>query len=140
MNNGTHILVETPFKGGVIAAFENEISVWGNGKTLAEYKPDYPNSELITWDEFFEREEKRVVTRFTEISEKDYSTYLEQLPPHKWHDINERFNVFFNPEALTGIYNACHIRDYETGKYYAATKSRFSNDAELLQWILEDIK
>jgi hypothetical protein len=108
-----------------------------DGVTFAEYnKQNGGNLSALTWDVFgpmLEDYNRREYCKpFSEISEAQYYDWLECLPPCKWHDLNGRFNSFYISEALTADLHQFCIKDRKTGKYYAATRSRFIKDAELL--------
>lgn len=110
--------------------------------TFEEYNQQHNNElEALTWDEFFPIYEKynkeRYCKKWAEISKDEYYEYLECLPPCKWHDLNARFNSFYMSEATTADIHQFCIKDRKTGKYYAASRSRFISDADLLKELQE---
>ncbi len=71
-------------------------------------------------------------TKFSEVTEAQYYDALECLPPMRWRDISAGLNAFFISEAYTADLHSCFIADRTTGKYYAATRSKFETNEELV--------
>lgn len=140
----TKYLVDpTNYKGSVISTMSTpdtvdySLELYGKAMTFEEYKEfkQLPNLQLMTWEELepiHRQYENSLCKPWSEITEERYYEMLECLPPGKWHDLNERFNIFHCIEAYTGSLNSHFVKDRQTGKYYEALRSRFTKDEEFI--------
>ena len=75
--------------------------------------------EAVTFDEYFEREKKRVVTgEIHEITAEEYDYALNVLPPLNYTH-GEGFAFFFMSERWTLSFTNQYYYDRENGKYYS---------------------
>ena len=114
------------------------------GLTFDEYNQQHGgNLVAMDWDTFHKTYMKPYLQSlckpFEEITEEEYYYKLNVLPPSKWRDISERFNVFFICEAWTADLHSCVIKDRLTGKYYTALRSIHSTNQQLIESITESI-
>lgn len=101
---------------------------YNKGKKLYYVDSDDIVKMLQDWHE-------TIKTLFIETTEEEYDRLLNCLPPQKWHNITQRFNVFFMLEAYTADLHTCCLFDRKNQKYYVATRSIFESDSSLLKII-----
>lgn len=132
------VIVRKPFNGQVVSYItSNGVVAYSDNLQFEEYKTNKSlegvDVELITMDEYMIRHEEYYSTPFTKISEEDYYSSLEALPPVKWHWINPELNVFFMSEAYSGTMHDCLMFHKPTGTHWAGRKDILSSDEKLLQ-------
>lgn len=140
MENIEKVIVKLPYKGYIQTYITKEGDVAFSPLSVEDYLKDHPGCVVMTWEELESLESGFFVTSFKEITEDVWQEMLEVLPPMKWHNINSRYNVFFNMEATSSHYHGLYLRDRETKKFYSCTESRFITDAEILEKIAKEIK
>ncbi len=128
-------IVQLPYKGNVQTYIKEDGTVAYTHLTVEEYLEDNPGCVVVTSEELTKLEVGYFVTPFQEITEDFWQEMLEVLPPLKWHDIENRFNVFFISEATNSHYHALYLKDRRTNKFYSCTESVFIKDAELFEKI-----
>lgn len=136
-----YVINPDDFKGSIETVI-NDNGTIGYSKclTLEEYKKensiDY-NLIALEWDEFVEKYLKpfndSLCGEWKEITEEDWDYALNVLPPYKWHDFGNIYNVFFCQEAQTAHLRDCYIRNYKTNKYYHAIRSQHITDEKLIE-------
>ncbi|PXW47915.1 uncharacterized protein DUF1419 [Grimontella sp. AG753] len=60
-----------------------------SGKSLEEYKAEYPSILLLTWEEVEEHANEAARLPVSEITEEKYQEMLEVLPPMNWCNLGE---------------------------------------------------
>jgi hypothetical protein len=106
--------------------------------TFEDYKKIKGNDRLVAlpWDvvynDYFAPYHKSLQEPFKEITPDQYDDALSCLPPLKWHNLNERFNVFFCSEFWTADLTSCTILDRKTEKCYQALRSIYVKDDYLI--------
>ena len=133
----TNFIIELPYKGQLLNWLtETGEPAYTAYRNFEDYKEGKQKEgieiALLSWEEYDKLNTSYWERDFTEISEEDYYSALYELPPLKWHCINETLNVFFCMEATSGIFNACYLKNKISGKFFSGQKSRFSSDAEIL--------
>lgn len=133
-------IIQQPFPGNAQTWIDaNGKIAYHEDETIDEYLRANPNMKIITWEEYDKLHNDFFRSPLTEISEERWYEMLEVLPPLRWHDVNERFNVFYNCEAMSGAINGIYVKDRDTKKFFSGYMSRFASDAEILAEIEKDI-
>ncbi len=96
---------------GVITAQDAVHPVTGkglySGKTLDEYRAEYPDMRVMCWDEYIVQHEACFKSAPKEITEEQFFYALEVLPPDNWvrGDDCESFKMCERTTgSITGIY------------------------------------
>lgn len=130
------IIKKGEFKGFTQSSLKEDGTVWyTDGLTFDEYnKLNGGNFITITdkeLDKLLAEYNNSLITKWEEITKKDYWDLLECLPPI----YKGRF--WFCPEASYGSIHACNI-EYN-GKYYQSSQCKFTSETDLLAQFKKDI-
>lgn len=98
-----------------------------SGRTIEEFQQQYPDAKIATWEEFEALEKSFYITAPKEIEASEFNDMLEVLPPAR-HQHIEGFEVFYNPERITGSIVAWYAR-FEQRYFTFADHLNLSNQA-----------
>ncbi len=110
----------------------------GPDLTIEEYKKraNHPAAVAVTWEDlnakFIAPYLQKLQGPWKQINADQWNEALNVLPPGNWRDISPRFNAFYCIEAFQYDLHGYYLKDRKTGKFYAALRSRFATDSEIL--------
>lgn len=138
MYNFEHVIVEIPFTGSMNTWLNADGKpAYTSFNSFDEYKAARENIDIelkvVTADQFYQMLEQFWVSGFKEITYDQWQRAFEELPPLRERWINQTLYVFFQCEALSGIYHGLYLWDKPNEKYYCALQSVFSNDEKILE-------
>jgi len=125
-------IVDTPFPGSAQTVIVDGKLAYTN-LSLEEYLKEKPNFRILSEDEFNIEHTQYWVTSFKEITEEEWWSYYEQLPPVKPRTIQKRYFVDFCSEAYSGAIHSIYFIDNKVKKYYTCRMNIFATDDAIVE-------
>jgi len=98
-------------------------------KTFEEIQQEYPDAEVMTFDDIIETNENLYKTEPQEITKEQYWEMLECLPPVDWTR-GDTFEYFKLSERISGSITGIYIK--YRNKYYTFSDSIYMKRGEIL--------